>query len=226
MLIGHLGVGLAAKKLNSRIPLWVLLVAAVFVDLINCFFLFIGVEVVRVAPGYTAWVPLELVSIPYTHSLAMQLFWAAFASGVVLGFARSRKIENATQIALLVGGVVFLHYLCDALVHVPDLALWPGSMKIGLGLWNFPIISNTIEIAFFGGGLLLYAAAMRSNAPHAIAYMVAFAVIVISLQLVSGFIPPYTYNVAVVALNLLFTFVLLIALGWFMERKLLKTTSA
>ncbi|MBL8019830.1 MAG: hypothetical protein JNM27_09210 [Leptospirales bacterium] len=226
MLIGHLGVGLAAKKLDSRVPLWVLLVAAVFVDLINCFFLFIGVEVVRVAPGYTAWVPLELVSIPWTHSLALQLFWAAFACGAVLGFARSKKIENPTKVALLLGGVVFLHYFCDALVHVRDLALWPGSIKIGLGLWNYPLISNTIEIAFFGGGLLLYAAAMRSSAPHALAYVIGFAAINISLQVASGFIPPYTTNVAVVALNLLFTFVLLIALGWFMERKLLRKASA
>lgn len=220
MLIGHLGVGLAARKLDSKIPLWVLLSAAVFVDLINCFFLFAGLEVVRVAPGFTAWVPLELVSIPYTHSLAFQLFWAAFACGATLGFARVTRIQHGTKIALLLAGVVFLHWFCDAIVHVPDLALWPGAMKIGLGLWNYPLISNTIEIAFFGGGLLLYATTMQSKARHAIAYIIGFAVINISLQLVSGFIPPYTTNVAVVASNLLFTFILLIGLGWFMERKL------
>lgn len=220
MLIGHLGVGLAAKKLDSRIPLWLLLVATVFVDLINCVFLFTGVEVIRVAPGFTKWVPLELVSIPYSHSLVMQLLWAVlFSIGVVI-FAHRKQIENATRATLILGALVVGHYFCDALVHVPDLALWPGSMKVGLGLWNYPVISNTIEIGIFVSGLLLYLSALPGTASNARVFILGFAFIYIGLQLASGFIPPYTTNVAVVASNLLFTFVLLIALGWFLEKKL------
>ncbi len=222
MLIGHLGVGLAAKKLDSRIPLWLLLVAAIFVDLINCLFLFTGVEIVRVAPGFTKWVPLELVSIPYSHSLAMQLLWAlVFSAGVIIVTQRN-KIQHGAKLAVLLGGVVLAHYFCDVIVHVPDLALWPGSVKLGLGLWNYPIISNTIEISFFLGGLFLYLSALDRKGSDGIGLIITFVVINISLQLVSGFIPPYTTNVAVVSANLLFTFLFLIALGWLLERKLHK----
>lgn len=220
MLIGHIGVGLAAKKVDSRIPLWVLLVAALFVDLINCFFLFAGVEIVRVAPGFTRWVPLELVSIPYSHSLAMGTAWAIVFSAGAFVLIRQKQMEQGMKAVILLGALVFVHFFCDALVHVKDLTLWPGSVKLGLGLWNYPVISNAIEITLFAGGLALYLQARGGNQKRSAAIVIAFALIQISLQIASGFVPPYTTDVAVVSANLLVTFLVLIGLGWLLERKL------
>ncbi|MCE9600335.1 MAG: hypothetical protein K8S54_20425 [Spirochaetia bacterium] len=220
MLIGHLGVGLIGKKMDSRIPIWLLLVAAVFVDLINCLFLFIGLETVRVSPGFTRWVPIEIVSIPYSHSLLFEFLWALVMFGAVVLYARKRQIQNGVKAGLVLAVLVVTHYVCDVLVHVHDMALWPGSVKLGLGLWNFPLISNTIEIGLFCGGLLLCASVLRYDTFRAKVYLGVYAAINIALQLVSGFIPPFTTSVIVLSSNLLLTFIILIALGWILDRKL------
>ena len=42
------------------------------------------------------------------------------------------------------------------MTHRPDLPLWPGGPKVGLGLWNYPKATLVIELAMFTIGVLLY----------------------------------------------------------------------
>ena len=55
--------------------------------------------------------------------------------------------------AVFIGLAVFSHWIADLLVHRPDLALWAGGPKVGLGLWNAPVAEQAVEI-----GLLAVAA--------------------------------------------------------------------
>jgi peptidoglycan/LPS O-acetylase OafA/YrhL len=34
----------------------------------------------------------------------------------------------------------------DYLVHRPDLPLWPGGESVGLGLWNYPVPEQAVEM--------------------------------------------------------------------------------
>ena len=45
------------------------------------------------------------------------------------------------------------HWILDFLVHRPDLPLWPGRPKVGLGLWNSWIAEVVIEVGIFAAGL-------------------------------------------------------------------------
>jgi len=134
MFVGHYSAAFAAKAWERRIPLWVLFVAAQLVDFLWAIFVLTGVEKVRIVPGLMKASALDLYYMPFTHSLVGAALWSV-AGGIALNFAvRARS----TATAVLIGLVVFSHWIGDLLVHRPDLPLFTdGSMKLGLGMWNY-----------------------------------------------------------------------------------------
>jgi membrane-bound metal-dependent hydrolase YbcI (DUF457 family) len=112
------------------------------------------VESARIAPGTTAFTPLDFDHYPWTHSLLMCAVWA-----VAMGaFFWSRNRVAAMLVAL----VVLSHWFLDALVHRPDLPLAPGSdVKIGFGLWNSVPATLVVELALFAVGLGFYLGGSR-----------------------------------------------------------------
>jgi hypothetical protein len=102
MFLGHFGVGFGAKRFAPRASLGTLFLAALFADLLWPTLLLLGVERVRIAPGITRVTPLDFVSYPISHSLALialwglvfaALYWAArrYASGTLAAVSRPRR---------------------------------------------------------------------------------------------------------------------------------------
>jgi membrane-bound metal-dependent hydrolase YbcI (DUF457 family) len=150
VFIGHAAVALAAKPLAPRTSLALLLAAAFWVDMVWPVFLLFGIEQVRIDPGNTAFTPLDFVHYPWTHSLAAAIAWSVLFA---LVFVRSGKRE-----ALILGLLVFSHWVLDAISHRPDLPLWPGGgAVIGLGLWNSVPATMIVEGAMFAVGVAIYA---------------------------------------------------------------------
>ena len=75
MFIGHLAVGLAAKRVTPRVSLAMLLLAAQWADTVWPVLLGLGFEHVRIDPGNTAFTPLDFISYPYSHSLIALVAW-------------------------------------------------------------------------------------------------------------------------------------------------------
>lgn len=157
MFIGHFAAGFAAKAAAPRISLGTLFLAAQFIDLLWPTLLLLGVERVRIVPGATTVTPLVFDHYPVSHSLVAVLGWAVLVGGAHFLLRRRRAG------ALLLGGLVVSHWLLDALVHQPDLPLYPGGTAlIGLGLWSSLTFTLVIEGAFFAFAVWLYA---RSTTP-------------------------------------------------------------
>ena len=157
MFIGHFALGLAAKRVVPRTSLGTLFAAAQLLDLVWPVLVLLGVEQVRVAPGNTAFTPLDFVSYPWTHSLLMGLVWAA-GFGVVY-----RWRTGFTRGAWVLGGLVISHWVLDLATHRPDLPLAPGAPKVGLGLWSSVPGTIAVEGALFAVGVYLYAAGTRAR---------------------------------------------------------------
>jgi hypothetical protein len=157
MFIGHFGLAVASKRLAPRTSLATLIVGAQFLDLLWPIFLLLGLEHVRIAPGITRVQPFDFYDYPYSHSLTAALGWA-LAIGLLY-----YVIRRDCRGAWVVGGLVASHWLLDFLVHRPDLPLWPGGPKYGLGLWNSWAASISVEAVVFGVGIWLYASATRSR---------------------------------------------------------------
>lgn len=157
MFIGHFAVGFAAKRVAPKTSLTVLLTAALFLDVLWPVFLWLGIEQVRIRPGDTAFTPLEFVSYPWSHSLAMALVWS-----VLIGILYRARTAYVTG-AIWTGILVFSHWVLDFVSHRPDLPLVPGGPKVGLGLWNSVTATATVEIAMFVVGLAIYLGTTRAK---------------------------------------------------------------
>ena len=151
MFIGHFGAGFGAKSIAPKVSLGSLLLAAQFIDLLWPALLLLGVERVRIVPGATAVTPLLFEHYPISHSLLAVLGWAIFVGGTY--FLVRRQRAGALVLALL----VLSHWGLDALVHQPDLRLYPGSsMAVGLNAWSSLPLTLALELPLFALGVWLY----------------------------------------------------------------------
>jgi membrane-bound metal-dependent hydrolase YbcI (DUF457 family) len=150
MFIGHFGVALGTKKFAPRTSLGSLFFAAQFLDLVWPILLLLGLEHVRIAPGITRMSPFDFYDYPITHSLVTAAVWSAVVGAGYFAFRRSGRA------AWIMGIAVLSHWVLDFLVHRPDLPLWPGGPKVGLGLWNFWALEMLLEVAIFAAGAWLY----------------------------------------------------------------------
>lgn len=152
MFIGHYGPALAGKTIAKSVPLWAFFLAVQFVDVLWGIFIANGIEHVRIVPGFTEANPLDLYDMPITHSLPGALGWSVLAGLAWMVFAPRQKRAGA----LAIGLAVFSHWLLDLVVHVPDLELWPGGMRVGFGLWNNYPVALAVEFGVLLGGFVLY----------------------------------------------------------------------
>lgn len=167
-----------------RPSLGTLLFAALLPDLLWPVLLLAGIEEVRIVPGASAATPLEFVHYPYSHSLAFVLLWAALLAGGYLAFRRDRVA--ALCLAALVGS----HWVLDVASHLPDVPLWPGSERLGLGLWRYREASLVIELVLFAVGAWMYGRATRAIDATGRATWWAFLLVLVTLFVTSAFGPP------------------------------------
>jgi hypothetical protein len=157
MFIGHLALGLAAKRATPRVSLAMLMIAAQWADTVWPVFVALGLEQVRIDPGNTVFTPLDFVSYPYSHSLAMLVIW-----GIAVG-AAYRGIAGGRRTFLVLAGLVVSHWVLDAVSHRPDMPIYPGGPKVGLGLWNSFSATVIVESVMFAVGLWIYLGATRAR---------------------------------------------------------------
>lgn len=150
MFIGHYGPAFVAATRPKAPLLSVLFVAAQLIDFGFFSFAALGVEHLRLVPGASLMNPMDLYSMPYTHSLLGAGMWAVAFAGLIW---LARRDREAAVIAAI---VVLSHWFIDLLVHVPDLTLWGTPPRLGLGLWNHPVIEIPVELFFAYGGLAWY----------------------------------------------------------------------
>lgn len=157
MFVGHFAVGYAAKRVEPTLSLAVLFGAAQLADLIWPALVAVGLEHVRIEPGITAVTPLDFVSYPYSHSLLLLVIW-----GVLFGLA-VRAVTGRRRALIVVSGLVVSHWVLDVIVHRPDMPLYPGGPKIGLGLWNSMWGTVVVELGMYAAGLWIYWRATRGR---------------------------------------------------------------
>ena len=157
MFIGHFAVGFAAKRAAPRLSLAVLFAAAQFADLLWPVLVALGIEQVRIQPGITAFTPLDFISYPYSHSLLLLCVWGAVFGAICAAVVRDRRVW------FVVFALVVSHWVLDWITHRPDMPLYPGSAKVGLGLWNSIPGTIVVEVAMFILGVWIYARSTRTR---------------------------------------------------------------
>ena len=164
MTAGHFGLAAGVKAGATRLPLWALMVATYLLDIVFIILLAAGgienfAPIDPAHPSYGA----VIIHAYYTHSLVGALLISATAGLIAMRFWGQRN-------GLVIGAVVFSHWVLDLLVHRPDLPILPGNLGdlplLGFGLWQVPVVSFLVELVLvLGGAYLYYRAASRLPTP-------------------------------------------------------------
>jgi hypothetical protein len=204
MFIGHFAPALLAATHKDAPSLPVLFVAAQLVDWAFFLLVFAGIESMRFAPGISVMNPMDLYHMPYTHSLFGGAIWA-------LGFGALIWVVTKNRTGALLAAVVVLsHWFLDYLVHIPDMTISGSPPKLGLGLWNHPMIEMPLELALTFGSLWLYAKARRpANRP-----LIVLGAVLLALQLFNWFGGADGGSINMMAAMALLAFGLLTLLAW------------
>jgi hypothetical protein len=189
MFIGHFALGFAAKRATPRVSLPVLFATAQLADLLWPVLVAAGIEQVRIDPGNTAFTPLDFISYPFSHSLLMLVIW-----GVLCGIFYKSPILFT---------LVVSHWVLDFVTHRPDMPLYPGGPKFGLGLWNSVPATLFVEVLMYAIGVWIYT---RTTIPRdnvgrwAFASLVAFLLLGFVASIFGGAPPsvPALYLTAIV----------------------------
>ena len=161
MIAGHFGLAAAVKSQERETPLWALMLATAFLDVVFVPLYLAGIETIEPAPGTTGGYGGGIIHANYTHSLV-----GAVVLAVLFGAVAARAWGQRSGFVL--GAVVFSHWALDLLVHRADLPILPGDIgglpRFGLGLWQYPTITAAMELVLvIAGGFLYWRAATDTS---------------------------------------------------------------
>jgi len=211
MFIGHFAVAFGAKHYAPRVQLAWLTAGVAWADLLWTIFLLRGWEHARISPGDTVFTPFDLYDYPWSHSLLMLVVW-----GSSLGAIYFASKKDATG-ACMLGLCVLSHWVLDWATHRPDMPLYPGGPKFGLGLWNSIPGTLAVETVMFVGGIWLYAKATRAKNTAGRHAFWAYAALLLFLFYADRFSPPPD-NMREVAWTGLIASVITLAWAWWFDR--------
>lgn len=184
MFLGHIGLALAAKKVTPRVSLAMLLIAAQWADVLWPVLVGAGIEQVRIEPGNTAFTPLNFVSYPYSHSLALLIVW-----GMAMG-AAYRGIAGGRRTFKILAALVVSHWLLDYVTHRADMPLYPGGPKVGLDLWDSIPGTLAVETVMFLAGMAIYLRATRARDGIGRWAILALGAVLVVIYVATAFGPP------------------------------------
>lgn len=213
MFAGHLGVALAAARVEPRVNVGVLAAAALLLDALLWLFVLLGWETVAIPADFPQTHQPEFV-FPFSHGLLAGLAWSALAGSCLIVLYRDRAGPRALT-ALLVAGVVFSHWLLDALVHRPELPLTgTGSPRVGVGLWDHMPLALAIEGTLVIVGMFLFFPGCGLPRPKKVA-LAALSVLVLAFTVAGMTVAPPPPSATAMAASSLCTIVLLcVLIGW------------
>jgi membrane-bound metal-dependent hydrolase YbcI (DUF457 family) len=160
MVAGHFGLAAAVKSRVPTAPLWALMVATQWLDIIFVPLFLLGIETID--PTDTANPNAYgggVIHAVYTHSLVGALALSALLGGLAW-------LRWGRRVGVTIGLVAFSHWILDLLVHRPDLPILPGDRGnlplLVFGLWQVPVAAGLVELALVVVGAVLYYRAATS----------------------------------------------------------------
>jgi hypothetical protein len=149
MMLGHFALAAASKPAAPEVPVWAMMAASQAMDIVFIPLVAVGVESITMAPyGQSE------IHAYYTHSIVGALVIAAVV------FAIGKAVWKTQRAAWTLGLLSASHWLLDLIVHRQDMPILPGNTGnlplLGMGLWNYPWVSLSIEIVMAIVGLIIY----------------------------------------------------------------------
>ena len=210
MFVGHYGVSFAARPMGPSVPLWVWFIAVQWMDIVWSILVLLGIEKLRIVPGFTEANALDLYYMPYTHGLAGSIACSFILGTIVVTFTSGSRATTF----ILVAAASFSHWLLDLLVHVSDLPLYGNEAKVGFGLWQHVILSFPLELSVLGLGAWFYVRRTSFASTKGRYLFLVFVVFLAALQIYANFGPPPSSPEAFAVTALAFYLVMVLFAAW------------
>jgi membrane-bound metal-dependent hydrolase YbcI (DUF457 family) len=153
VIAGHFGFAAVVKAREQTAPLWALMLATVWLDIVFIPLFLMGIETTSTAVRSHSGYGGSIIHADFTHSIV-----GTVVLSVLLGFAAARLWGK--RVGTVVGLVSASHWVLDLIVHRADLPILPGNVghlpTLGLGLWRFPEASIAVEFVLVILGAILY----------------------------------------------------------------------
>ena len=158
MIAGHFGFAAAVKSREPQTPLWALMLATVWLDIVFVPLFVSGIETVQPAGGAHGQYGGMIIHADYTHSIVGMIVLSAIL-GALAALLWGRRP------GIVIGLVAASHWFLDLIVHRHDMPVLPGDAgdlpRFGFALWQFPLLSFGVELALVLAGAWLYWRAAR-----------------------------------------------------------------
>jgi hypothetical protein len=150
MIAGHFGFAAIVKSREKSAPLWALMLATVWIDIVFIpLFIAHRETAQQVHAGYGGLI----IHADYTHSIVGMLALSAILGAMFLPTLGRR-------IALVIALVSASHWVLDLVVHRRDMPVFPGNVGhlpcFGFGLWNHPQAAACVELILVLAGTATY----------------------------------------------------------------------
>lgn len=189
MVAGHFGFAALVKSRARLTPLWALMLACQWLDVVFIPLFVAHLETIVPVAGTQGGYGQITIYADYTHSLI-----GALALSAVFGALGALRWGKRSGVALAI--VAFSHWVLDLVVHRSDLPLLPGNAgdlpRLGFGLWRVPWLAMSVELALVAAGAYAYwraaseAAATEGrgarNANVAGALLLTFGIVTLALD--------------------------------------------
>jgi hypothetical protein len=157
VIAGHFGLAAGVKGKAPAVPLWALMLACQWLDVVFVVLFATGVERLEPIPGAAAYGGV-IIHADYTHSLVG-------AAVLSLLFGAVAAIWYGRRSGWILGLVAMSHWVLDLIVHRDDMPILPGGggglPRLGFGLWRYPAYAAVLELAIVVAGSVLYWQAAR-----------------------------------------------------------------
>lgn len=152
MIAGHFGFAAIVKSRERSTPLWALMLATVWLDIIFVPLFAAHLETAQPISPHAGYGGM-IIHTDYTHSIVGMLALSA-ALGAMFLLRLGRRV--ASVIALVSAS----HWVLDLVVHRADMPVLPGNFGnlpyLGLGLWNHPRAAGCVELVLVVAGAIMY----------------------------------------------------------------------
>lgn len=134
MIAGHFGFAAIVKSRQPRVPLWSLMLATAWLDIVFIPMFVMKIETFEPVPGLHGGYGENIIHADYTHSLVGALV-LSLVFGLIFG------VRWGKRCSIVLALVSFSHWLLDLVVHRHDMPILPGDLgnlpRLGFGLWQF-----------------------------------------------------------------------------------------
>jgi hypothetical protein len=132
-------------------------------------------------------------------------------------FAAGLATPAQNQPPLIVGVVVFSHWILDLIAHPRDLPVYDNKWKVGFGLWNYRDPEFALEIALLAGGIILYL--MRNVMPVIRRKaVIGFPIVLVVVQIGGTYVPRTPLSDRGTAMGVWIFYTLFVVMAFFVEK--------